>query len=170
MKGQNRKLLSTARKTKTEKSYSKTFDRTCPSCSRDHLGLYGQGEDHDVTLTLETRFKVKTRLYAIIGVPDDPIITDADENLGISFFCFPLPWVPEVFSRVRRDTSSAEGRRDEWRSREKKTLAQSALICRARWTLTLSLICQSNRRSQTRSSKRSHIILRKTNWSLKIIV
>ena len=41
---------------------------------------------NNVTLTLETRVKVKTRLYAIIGAPDDPIITDADENLGISFF------------------------------------------------------------------------------------
>ena len=86
MKGQNRKLLSTARKNKTVKSYSKIFDRDCPSCSRDHLGLYGQGKDHNVTLTLETRVKVKTRLYAVIGAPDDLIITDADENLGISFF------------------------------------------------------------------------------------
>ena len=90
MKGQNRKLLSTARKNKTEKSYSKIFDRNCPSFSRDHLGLYGQGQDHNVTLTLETRVKVKTRLYAIIDAPDDPIITDADENWEYLFFFFPL--------------------------------------------------------------------------------
>ena len=71
-----------------------------------------------------------------------------------------LPWVPEVFSRVRggafagcrpqADMSSAdEGRRNERRSGEKKPLAQSALIYHARWTLTLSLICQSNRRFPT---------------------
>lgn len=90
MKGQNRKLLSTARKNKTEKGYFKIFDRNCPSCSRDHLGLYGQGQDHNVTLTLETRVKVETRLYAIIGAPDDPIITDADENLGNLFFLLSL--------------------------------------------------------------------------------
>ena len=66
-----------------------------------------------------------------------------------------LPWVPEIFSRLWRGASSAAGRhvfgfglRHERRSREKKPLAQSALIYRARWTLTLSLICQSDRRSQ----------------------
>lgn len=80
------KIVINSEENKTEKSYSKIFDRNCPSCSRDQLGLYGQGQDHNVTLTLETRVKVKTRLYAIIGAPDDPIITDADENLGISFF------------------------------------------------------------------------------------
>ena len=56
-----------------------------------------------------------------------------------------------IFSRATRsfrrvsaqaDMSLAEGR-------EKKPLAQSALIYHARWTLTLSLICQSNRRFPT---------------------
>lgn len=60
----------------------------------------------------------------------------------------------DVFTRVRRgafvgcwpeaNMSLAEG----WRS-EKKPLAQSALIYCARWTLTLSLPCQSNRRFPT---------------------
>ena len=48
-----------------------------------------------------------------------------------------VPWVPEVFFRVRQgasfrrpqaDTCPAEGRKHERRSREKKPLAQSALI------------------------------------------
>ena len=47
-----------------------------------------------------------------------------------------LPRVPEVFSRVRRGASSGC---------QKKPLVQSVLIYHARWTLTLSLICQSNR-------------------------
>ena len=52
------------------------------------------------------------------------------------------------FSRVRRGASAATGRRHERRSREKNPRAQSALIYSAIWALTLSLICQSNRRSQ----------------------
>ena len=94
-----------------------------------------------------------------------------------------LPLVPEVFSRVRwrdsfcrpqADTGSAKGWRYGRRSREKKPLAESALIYHARWTLILSLICQSNRRSRdcwgtTRSIQKSHINFRKTRWRLKII-
>ena len=56
-----------------------------------------------------------------------------------------LPWVPQVFSRVRRGTWSAVGRHVR-HERQLKLLAQSALIYRVRWTLTL--ICQSNRWSQ----------------------
>ena len=57
----------------------------------------------------------------------------------------------DFFSRVMRSLVS---RRPIllWSSAEdksgKKPLAQSAYIYRARWTLTLSLICQSNWRSQ----------------------
>ena len=63
----------------------------------------------------------------------------------LPFLPFPtlLCWVREVFCRMRRGGSVHERR-----SRENKPLAQSALIYRARWTLTLSLICQSNRRSR----------------------
>ena len=39
-------------------------------------------------------------------------------------------------------------RRHEWLSHPKTLLVQSALIYHARWTLTFSLICQSNRRLQ----------------------
>ena len=50
-----------------------------------------------------------------------------------------LPWVQEVFSRVRRgasfrrpqaDTCSAEGRRHEQRSREEKLFARKKLFVR----------------------------------------
>ena len=58
-----------------------------------------------------------------------------------------IPWIPEVFSLGRWGASSATGRGYERQSREKKPLAQSALIYCAGWTLTLSLFCQSNRRS-----------------------
>ena len=62
----------------------------------------------------------------------------------------PLPWVPEVVSRVRPGASSAAARLDtrNEKKNEKKPLAQSALIYCTGRTLTLSLICQSNRRSQ----------------------
>lgn len=38
---------------------------------------------------------------------------------------FRLPWVPEVFYRVWRDTQVSEGRSHERRSREKKTYKYS---------------------------------------------
>ena len=53
-----------------------------------------------------------------------------------------------VACRPTRVRPKAEGRRHERRSREKKRLAHSALIYRASWTLTLSLICQLKPRSQ----------------------
>ena len=97
----------------------------------------------------------------------------------------------DFFSRVmrsfvgRRPTRlrpSAENTSGEAATKN-PALAQSTLIYRARWTLTLSLICQSYRRSQdceanlkvitkegtTCSSPKSHIIFTKTSWSLKII-
>ena len=49
-----------------------------------------------------------------------------------------IPWVPKVFLALF-------GQGHERRSNEKKPLAQSALIYCAKWTLTSSLICQSNR-------------------------
>ena len=66
--------------------------------------------------------------------------------------------------------------RHERRSHEKKPLVQSALIYYAGWTLTLSLICQSNQWSQanskvitkegtTRWSTKSHTISRITSLS-----
>ena len=58
-------------------------------------------------------------------------------------YVYTYPGYQRFFSRATR---SFVGRRHERRSREKKPLAQSALIYRARRTLTLSLICQSNRR------------------------
>lgn len=79
------KIVINSEGKENRKKLFQNFDSNCPSCSRDHLSLYGQGQDHNVTLILGTRVKVKTRLYVIIGSPDDPIITDADENLGISF-------------------------------------------------------------------------------------
>ena len=70
----------------------------------------------------------------------------------------------EELCRPEANLSAAEAVR-------KKPLAQSALIYRAQWTLTLSLICQSNQPSQanskvitkggtTCSSPKSHIISR----------
>ena len=51
-----------------------------------------------------------------------------------------VPWVPEVFLAMFGH---------ERRSREKKPVAQRALIYCAKWTLTSSLICQSNRQFHT---------------------
>ena len=87
-----------------------------------------------------------------------------------------------MLTRVRPKAEDMSGE-----AARKKPLAQSALIYVARWTLTLSLICQSKPRSRdclilkliqnkliikggaTRSGPKSHIIFRKTRCSLKII-
>ena len=55
------------------------------------------------------------------------------------FLWKPKPPKPPI-RRPQADPSSAFGRRHEPQNREKKPLAQSALIYRARLTLTLSLI------------------------------
>ena len=66
-----------------------------------------------------------------------------------------VPWVPEFsFSRATRSFGGTGrhvfGRRPKTRTAKprEKPRAQSALIYSAIWALTLSLICQSNRRSQ----------------------
>ena len=87
-----------------------------------------------------------------------------------------------MLTRVRPKAEDMSGE-----AARKKLLAQSALIYVARWTLTLSLICQSKPRSRdclilkliqnkliikggaTRSGPKSHIIFGKTRCSLKII-
>ena len=82
----------------------------------------------------------------------------------------------EELCRPQADSSFAEGQRHKQQSHEKKPLPQSALIYHAGWTLTLSLICQSNRRVQanskvitnggtTCSSPKYHIIYRITSLS-----
>ena len=65
------------------------------------------------------------------------------------------PGYQSFFARVRRGASAATGRhvfgrRPKTRAAKprEKPRAQSALIYSAIWALTLSLICQSNRRSQ----------------------
>ena len=81
-------------------------------------------------------------------------------SLRIQSDCFDcaqqiVPWVPEFsFSRATRSFGGTGrhvfGRRPKTRTAKprEKPRAQSALIYSAIWALTLSLICQSNRRSQ----------------------
>ena len=72
-----------------------------------------------------------------------------DFSSAISGFCQVFVMIPRgCFSRATRSFVGRSPTRHERRSHEKKPFAQSAFIYCTGWTLTLSLICQSNRRLQ----------------------
>ena len=98
--------------------------------------LVGMGKEERWKRKVRARGKGK-------GAPSLPL-SHQSPHFYPSFHSLPFyAGYERFFCRIRRG-----GLVHERRSRENKPLAQSALIYRARWTLTLSLICQSNRRSR----------------------
>ena len=88
-----------------------------------------------------------------------------------SFFSGKRSFIGHRLTSLRPEAKETSGE-----AARKNTLAKRALIYRAGWTLTLSLICQSNRRSQANSkvitkggtkrcSTKSHIISTMTSLS-----